>query len=393
MKNIRFDKLIDLALFLYIFSLYLFTYRAGLFVISNALSFVFVSLVALKVLILNKRIIMNKYLWIHLMFIFISLASYFYANNQEYVLEEVRTLALIYLVMIALVNYVDSQNKLKNVMNYFILSGTIASIYILFVSDFSQLSRLGGEIGNSNAVGMMIVISSVFGISRFITCKNKIILLELIPMITVVILTGSRKSFLFLLMSILLILYTNNKENLKGKLKFFALSIGMLFFAFYIITEVSIFREILGDRFKGLFAFVSGDGKIDSSILVRRHMIDFGLQLFKERPFWGYGLKNYRVLYGLTHGVERYSHNNFVELLVNVGLTGTVVFYYSNYVIVKSLYQRVINRNNSAIIYSFIAVIIGYFILGTSLVYYYNKHISMVLAIASAIPNVCTVDS
>ncbi len=61
----------------------------------------------------------------------------------------------------------------------------------------------------------------------------------------------------------------------------------------------------------------------DSSYLTRTEMIQQGLQLWKQAPLFGNGMDAFR---GLS-GRGTYSHNNYVELLCDLGLIGVVLFY------------------------------------------------------------------
>ena len=387
MKRITLDKITNLILFMYIISLYLFTYVEGLFVISNALALLFVLMVFIKILS-NKKIIFNKYLRYHFLFIFICLGSFFYAMSQGNVISEVRTLVLTFIVMVALANHVDTTDKINWVIKSFIISGLVASIYIIFISDFTHAIRFGSELGNVNDIGMIIGISSIFSINEYFRFNKKSYLIILIPMVIVILLTGSRKSLLFIFIATLFILYWKNRNSLKGKIKFIFIGFIILVVSFYVITEVPFLYNIIGKRIEGLIALLTGEGRADTSTITRKHMIEFGFELFKKRPFLGYGSKNYQVIYGLVHEMDRYAHNNFIELLVNVGLIGTLTYYISNFKIVKDLYKHSKRFNNNELGNLFIAIILTYFLTGISMVYYDNKHYSFLLAVASIIPSV-----
>ena len=52
-------------------------------------------------------------------------------------------------------------------------------------------------------------------------------------------------------------------------------------------------------------------------------MMEFGWELFKERPVHGYGMNNFSQKYYLN----TYSHNNYIELLVSCGIVGFALYY------------------------------------------------------------------
>ncbi|MBO7232994.1 MAG: O-antigen ligase family protein, partial [Bacteroidales bacterium] len=49
---------------------------------------------------------------------------------------------------------------------------------------------------------------------------------------------------------------------------------------------------------------------------------------FLHKPFFGYGANNYSEEIEPIIGVAVYSHNNFIEMLVNVGFVGFCIFYF-----------------------------------------------------------------
>ncbi len=61
----------------------------------------------------------------------------------------------------------------------------------------------------------------------------------------------------------------------------------------------------------------------DSSFQTRADMIQQGLHLWSQAPFFGNGLDAFE---GLS-GQGTYAHNNYVELLCNLGIVGTLLFY------------------------------------------------------------------
>jgi len=61
----------------------------------------------------------------------------------------------------------------------------------------------------------------------------------------------------------------------------------------------------------------------DSSYRTRAEMVQQGLQLWRHSPLFGNGVDAFR---GLS-GQGTYAHNNYVELLCDIGLIGTLLFY------------------------------------------------------------------
>ncbi len=77
-------------------------------------------------------------------------------------------------------------------------------------------------------------------------------------------------------------------------------------------------RRMIGQRLLNMVLELLG-GNTDGSTSVRMGMLKCGLSMFSQKPIFGWGLGAFTDL----GGFETYSHNNYVELLVAVGLVGT----------------------------------------------------------------------
>lgn len=385
MIKLGLNNVVNTIMFLYIISLYLFTYTED-FIVSNALALLLIASIWANFLLTRRKLVFNKLLFIFLLFTAICSFSVFYAIDQSVAITQVRTLILIFIVMLSLVNYIDSTEKLKAFMAYFIYAGCIASIYIFSANDFSQLTRFGSELGNVNAVGMIIGISATFCFYIMLHEKKFLYLLPFVIMTITILLTGSRKSLLFICMNIVIIIYLRNRHSLKGKLKFIIVSLIILIITSYLIFNIPIFYKIIGKRVENMLAFISGEGTRESSINMRAYMIQIGYEFFKDRPLTGYGINNYRILFSqVPGGRETYAHNNVIELMVGTGIFGVIFYYLTHFVVLKDLFKSSKSKPYQTLCYTFIAIILSYTLLSVALIYYYGKHFSFLLAVASVI--------
>jgi O-antigen ligase len=134
---------------------------------------------------------------------------------------------------------------------------------------------------------------------------------------------------------------------------------------------------------ESLFFFFSGEGSNEGSINMRSYMIKLGFEMFKNKLFIGHGIDNYRVLLSMNTGIETYAHNNYIELMVDVGIFGVTIYYLTHIILLRELFCISKETINKTLCYVFISIIISYIILSCSLIYYDNKHFSILLALAS----------
>lgn len=388
MKSVNFNNIIQFFLCIYIITLYIFTYIPGLNLISNALALFLIFLIWINFLFIRKRLFFNNFIILYGLFLFISIVSAFFAINIETSLEKVKTLVILNILVFSLINYIDSINKVKKLISYFIIAGFIASIYILLTSDFSQLTRYGADLGNVNAIGLLIGFSTIFCFYFLIEERKLWLLPILFLMFTVILLTGSRKAFMFILLCLTLVTLSKLKKGIASKVKTIIIASSIIMIALYLIFNIPLFYEIVGYRMNNLLLFINGETVNEGSVYIRANMIELGYSLFIDRPFTGYGIDNFRHLYGGAFGT--YSHNNFIELMVGTGIFGLVTFYLTHLVILKDLLVVSKGKNYKTLAYVFGSIIIAYIILSVGLIYYYDKQITIILGVSSILINLAS---
>lgn len=159
----------------------------------------------------------------------------------------------------------------------------------------------------------------------------------------------------------------------------------MIITIYFVVIYVPFFYEIIGQRLENLYEFFISGGTSEGSINTRADMINWGWKFFWEKPIFGYGIDNYKFLYGFYSSEGYiYSHNNVIELLVGTGLVGTILYYAAHLIVVKDLFKasKLISKS---LCFCFIVIIIGYILMSVGMVYYYDKHISIILAVGSVV--------
>ena len=76
---------------------------------------------------------------------------------------------------------------------------------------------------------------------------------------------------------------------------------------------------------EGFFALLTGVGEVDSSAQLRDEYIIDAIRAWREKPLLGHGLNCYRTVNKVKLGM--YAHNNYVELLADLGIVGTAIYY------------------------------------------------------------------
>lgn len=137
------------------------------------------------------------------------------------------------------------------------------------------------------------------------------------------------------------------------------------------------------DRFVRLYYELTSGMAEEASGYSRMMMIRIGLDLWVKSPIWGYGNEGFRV----NSGLGQYSHNQFVELLVNYGLLGLIAFYSFHVLIVRRAFMmwqsRVLHLRANAI--WFIVLMAGVMCSNLFQPTYFQKSFGLVLAAVGGI--------
>ena len=338
-------KLLSLSIVLYFTSLIIFkTYNYQItYVIDIILVLLFLILITLKSISLQ----INKFIKLYAIFVLFCTASSLWAVDFYGSFFRGFQLFLLLINMIVIYNSIKIFN-LKDVFINGILLGSLVNYLILFgfihVS-FEYISVNGGgralgTMGNANMLAILMLISLFISIA-FLNQKykkNKFIIyyhyINLILSMYVIFLTMSKKGIIFGLILILIYLALLVKEPKKLILTLiFGILILTIVFNYIDIDLGSYYTHISG-RFKSFDSQLTRPDPFGSTG-ERMFLIDFGLNAFQDKPLFGYGIANFFLL----NDRHIYAHNNYVELLVDVGIFGTMLFYYIYIYLISNAYK------------------------------------------------------
>lgn len=225
---------------------------------------------------------------------------------------------------------------IENIMKAMICTSVCACIYVIWQDRANLLTgHLGATVlkpffhtGYShNDISMAVAYSTMF-ISYFEVSGKKVRFSNILKaLFTVfVILTGARKSLLLVLVALFVYpyIFSYKDRNISKKIvKVFFCFAGILI-AFIIIMKNETLYNVIGYRFEGVFAGITGEEYTESSAVSRSVMIKTAFRLFLDKPLTGWGLNTFRTFEG-SYGT--WSHNNYLELAVSGGIIAPIIYY------------------------------------------------------------------
>ena len=250
--------------------------------------------------------------------------------NKTISMTMVVSLVLNLVMVYAICQYIQWKDDPEAILRVFELSIFLTAIIVLIASaDTLATGRLGkGTMMNANRLAIL----SVYGI---ILCmyfanqskKTKLNWFKIVFYVAIVLLTGSRKGIILIIISVFLVnlIRGGNHKIIKN-----VWTVGIVTLTLYLlIMNVPVLYNIIGVRIENLINLLAGNSTEESSLLNRQELIEVGWEYVKQHPWVGYGLDSFKIISDIDGSGQYhlYSHNNYVELMFGGGIIGTVLYY------------------------------------------------------------------
>ena len=338
----------DWLIVLYFFNLIVFANGS---IISKIGKLVF-SVIALVYLFSNKVTFYWKdyYGWLF-MYLTFSICSFAWAASKSYAISGISTILLNSICVFLLLQLCSKNNNWNDVVTNCLIIFPVCLLiryYIQYGSAiFSGIRNISLGIGH-NTAGMFSAWGVFFAIKSIFQKRDSILfyLVFLCFDSVLVMLSMSRKAVLYVIIPISII-FVLSGVSLKKKIRNILVLILLVVISFVLVKNIPILYKYIGSGLEKLISFIS-KGSGDASAAGRRTRIMFGLDMFKERPLFGWGAMNYNYLFGLHEPMTDMviADNNFIDVLVNFGVLGFILYYY---IFARGIVIYIRNRSNGGL--------------------------------------------
>ena len=311
-------------------------------------------------------------------FFIVCVLSCIYAINATQSIDILKTLIPLFVFLLILDGVIKTKEDLEKYIMLYLISTFILIIYVYVNVDLKsfQLAQHGFvsmNMWNGNDVGTkcaIFVIISLYFIKNNNSLFKRLVLLAALGLsLYLVFCTASRKAILIVVLGLCLLLYLNHPSK---RLRNIFIIVAVLYSGYTLVMTIPEWYNTIGWRLEGAIAIITGRGSADSSALLRAEYIEVGWEAFKENPILGYGINNYRLINLQATGHQTYSHNNFIEILVGIGIVGFFI-YYSFYLKLTVDYIKVyLKRLTTPLIYTIAVCFIMMFLMHVAVVSYYS---------------------
>lgn len=298
-------------------------------VIPNVVAFVGSFLLIFRLYLYRVKITWPKELVLFLLLFFYVCVWYSFTYLSSEIFNSY-ALTMFFFCLLYLSFYENPKLAYAYIYGYIIgVSGSLLRSIVQFGSLIPDgTERLSGEFTNSN----WFALSMVFGFAMNLCLLGhvKSLLLKLVIVATsclfaiqVILNTGSKKGILLLIIALV---YTNwsyiKSARLSNKIAVLLFTSLILFSGYnwgykYIEDSPNINRIV---KFYDHFTSSETDASTDERV----RMFDKGLDLWQKNFIFGVGWGGYKEL----SGFGTYSHNNYIQLLSELGVLGFILYYF-----------------------------------------------------------------
>lgn len=303
-------------------------------VVSSITMYAFVAWTFLSSVILNgsNTKIYRYSVWYVLLMVW-SLMSFLWADHAVWI--QVYNMTVCLVITFCFMETVNTKEKLDYFAHVYVVSADILCLLVIATGQFSfgqNADRLGSDItGNANIFSSLLMVSSVFAswllvfkkktVTKFFNAASLVFLLFMMAS------SGGRKTIIAVVICLVYFYITKDRDNAirsAGNILKAATGIALLYFA---VMKIPMLYETIGFRFEQLFSLAKGGTSKVSSDSIRKQMIEIGFEAWLKKPVVGYGLDTFKYYNLQVTNHFYYAHNNYIELLYDLGIIGFLLYY------------------------------------------------------------------
>jgi len=348
-KKDRWYASIDLSMFLlllYVFLLY--TAQDTLLppAIHSVVMYGFIACVFVKAVVSSHAKIKLSYysIW-YLLLILLSFLSLIWATHQT--AGSLYPMFVSFVITFCVVDTLNTAERLEICLRMFVIAADAMGIMLLVTGQvFSSTGeRLGQSVtGNANSFSALLMVAAVFSAWFFVFKGKKsdrvFHIVSLGGLLFLMAIAGGRKTILAVVACYILFSFLKNASSTLRMLATIVKIAAVVVAMWFAIMKIPVLYDAIGERFEQLFVVLTGGTSSVHSDSVRELMVKIAIEQWTYRPLLGYGLDTFKYYNRTVTGHFYYAHNNYAELLYDLGLVGFLLYYvFVAYLLVRLLKQ------------------------------------------------------
>lgn len=306
--------------------------------------------------------------------------------NKSIAQTMVGSLVLNLMMIYAIIQYICMQRNITKVLHITemgILTTTVV-VVLMSIGTITQGRLANGTEMNANTLSMLCVYGFILTLylkkQQIISTKNSFIRMAIYAIS--VMLTGSRKGIIMLVIAILVINMVGGSRKL---IKTVMITSASAIAIYILIMNVPVLYNIIGIRVENLIVLLTEGSTTEGSLNSRQALTEIGMGYIVQKPWVGYGFDCFKLISGMNGQgkvavgtVGYYSHNNYIELLFGGGIVGFILYYVPIFVLFVKLVKR---RSQDACSAYLLAIFVAKHAVEYAYVSYYARLDAYIIAI------------
>lgn len=324
-------------------------------IIHSATMYIMIGVTAIQAF-LTKSFIFSKFSVWYLLILCIGVLSYIFFLDSD--VKILYPILVSFIISYCYIQNIRHDSQIDTISKFYVLAAILMSFQIWWTGELARLivissnegGRLGGDItGNANIFSALFMYSGVFAAWLAIYSKNKkqqyLFILALAIILLFMALSGGRKTIVAVLASLVCFLLCKSSGKRKINIIIYCIaSIIAIGIIIWLMLNIPFLYDHVGERFEDLIQMMMGKSNSVGSDDLRRRMIGMAFEGWLDKPLLGHGIDSFKYYNLSKTGNFFYSHNNYVELLYDVGIVGFIAYYSMYYYIGKQLILKVLSK-------------------------------------------------
>lgn len=370
-------KLEDFVMLQMIICLFAFRDYTKITIVSQLFTFTFMFLIQIK----NKIFTYDKnfFMTSKIVFILWGIMTGFWASQKNGVFSICTTMIIRLMTSLSIIFYVSNKEKMYKFIKILVIAGIVLCLRIIVVVPFSAFGkfRIGNLLshgannsyGNTGITFILGILSVILIIDKSVIKNSKFKYFLVILFSLFSILSGSKKH-IFLIVIAMILNFAFKSENFKDSIKKIIKFTIIIIFAYLAIKNIPMLYNMIGKRMINFINFFSEAGETDASTIGRMQLINEAIIVFFKNPLLGIGIGNFMFVSSLGAWAE----NNYLELLVDTGFIGLIIYYFYQ---TKILFSSLKRRKENDIYSNVFILLICFIIIDLTMVSYFNSTLQL----------------
>jgi len=287
-----------------------------------------------------------------ILLLFWSFISIFWSIN--YVRSIIEWFQLFSAILIFLLIQRTNKKNLSKVIKIIHITGLAIAGFGILECIFLAGRRIVSTFPNPNPFGIYLAMLFLFTMNlsfKYTKENKKLNKYDIFSTIflTALILTGSRGSYISLLIAFPFVFIISEKKDIvKNILKSFLIILASVILANLVMVLASFVQDVI--LYRSLFESMTRvESFVPSSLKGRLEFWKVSLNLIKHRPVKGFGIGSFFSVYYIEYSgnewYSRFAHNHYLQTIVEQGFIGLGLLLGFLFVSFKSIFRKIKNKN------------------------------------------------